>query len=241
MCFHNAMSKTALEAENRYGATFRERSLFSPIYHGSGFTYMKWPVITQQTPQIIDLFNWGLIPHWVKGSEEAAKIRSMTLNAQGETLFEKPSFKHAASSTRCLVLSTGFFEWMHLNKQKYPHFVYAPEFPVFSMGGIYSTWHDAQTGQTTQTFSIVTTPANKLMEEIHNTKKRMPLILTPDEEKLWLSADISDNDIKLLFKPAADAMLSAHTVSPLIGNMAKNTNIPEVQKLYHYSAFNTLF
>lgn len=241
MCFHNALSQSATEIENRFDARFKDKTIFKPIYHGSGFTFMKWPVVTSESPNIIDLYNWGLIPFWIKCQDEANKIKSLTLNAKGETLFIKPSFKFSVNNKRCLVLSSGFFEWQHIGNNKYPHFIYLKNNDLMGMGGVYSEWSNKESGEVFNTFSIITTPANNLMEKIHNTKKRMPLILTKENEKYWLSQDLSPAQITQLIKPLDNNLLAAHTVSRLISSQKHNSNVPEAQKAYEFPELNQLF
>ena len=241
MCFHNALSLIATDIENRFDARFKDKTVFKPVYHGSGFTFMKWAVITAEEPAIINLYNWGLVPFWTKNREDALNIRTLTLNAKSETIFEKASFKYAMINKRCLVLSSGFFEWQHIGTQKYPHFIYSKDNDLFSMGGIYSEWTDKESGEIFNTFSIITTPANRLMEQIHNTKKRMPFILPKTHEKEWLNLHLTQNQTTQLLKPIEDDFLKAHTVSQLVSSQKENSNVPDVQKHYEYPEFNQLF
>jgi len=241
MCFHNALSLIATDIENRYDARFKDKTVFKPIYRGSGFTFMQWAVITAEAPDTINLYNWGLVPYWTKNREDASSIRALTLNAKSETLFEKASFKYAITHKRCLVLSSGFFEWQHVGAKKYPYFIHSKEQALFSMGGVYSEWTDKESGEIFNTFSIITTPANKLMAQIHNTKKRMPLILLRAEERAWLESHLTQAQIMPFLRPVDDNFLEAHTVSPLVSSPKGNSNVPDVQKPYTYPEFNQLF
>jgi len=241
MCFHNALSKTATEIENRFEARFRDKTLFKPIYHGSGFTFMYWPVITQEEPCNIDFLRWGLIPFWVKHRKDADTIRALTLNAKGETLNSKPSFKYSVKEKRCLILSSGFYEWQHLNNKKIPHFIFPKEKTLMAMGGLYSTWTDKDTGEIFKTFSIITTQANNLLSKIHNTKKRMPLIFPETQEKIWIDSKLSETEIANCIKPLDDGILEAYTVSPLISSLKQNSNMPQVQAPYLYPELNQIF
>lgn len=241
MCFHNALSKTAIEIEHRFDAVFREKTTFKPIYHGSGFTFLKWPVITCEAPALIDQYHWGLIPFWVKTYEDALKMRTLTLNAQGETVFEKPSFKFSVRQKRCLVLSSGFFEWQHTGGRKIPHFITRKDGDMMAMGGLYSEWINKQSGEITHSFSIITTPANNLMAKIHNSKKRMPLVFDRSNEKMWLLPDLGDNEIIRLIKPLADDVLDAFSIGPLISAVGSNTNVPDVQLPANYNDNIMLF
>jgi len=174
MCFHNSLSKASQEIENRFNAKFESVFEFQPIYHASGFSFPKWAVITAEKPKTIQMYKWSLIPHWIKNLEDALKFRANTLNAQSETVFGKPSFKYSINKKRCLVISTGFYEWQDFNQKKYPYFINLKDGALFSMAGIFQNWTDKSTGELLNTFSILTTSANPLLEKIHNTKKRKP-------------------------------------------------------------------
>jgi putative SOS response-associated peptidase YedK len=239
MCFHNALSKTAQDIEHRYSAKYRHIPKHQPVFHKSAFTYPNWPVVLNSNE--IDEFSWGLIPSWIKSIEEAHKIRTFTLNAASETVFEKPSFSKSIKTRRCLIPSTGFFEWQTIGKNKYPYFIHLRNIPVFSMAGIWDEWIDRGTGEIVKSFSILTTTANLTMEKIHNTKKRMPLILTPDLEASWLTMDLSEKDIKKLCFPIHDSLMEAYTVSKLVSSKNINSNTIEVQNRFDYREIqNTL-
>jgi len=79
MCFFNAASKTATELKHRFQASFRQEELFQPIYCAHGFTYPFWPIITQENPKEISLYQWGLIPDWTVSEQDAFKFRSHNL------------------------------------------------------------------------------------------------------------------------------------------------------------------
>lgn len=159
----------------------KDQSTFKPVFHASAFEYLQWPVITAKTENI-EFMNWGLIPNWVNTPQAANEIKSKTLNTRIETAEEKPSFR---SAQRCLIPSTGFFEWQTVGKEKVPYYIYLPENQIFSMAEIYDIWIK-ETGEPMMTFSILTTEANPLMEKIHNSKKRILVILDPKDEENWL-------------------------------------------------------
>ena len=236
MCFHNSMSKKAQEAANRFNAQVENE--FDPIFHASGFTFPEWPVITEEEPSKIKFLRWGLIPHWVKDMEQAKKIRAYTLNARSETVFEKPSFRFSIHNKKCLVLSTGFFEWQDYNKKKYPYFIRVKESMIFAMAGIYSNWVDKSTGEIIKTFAIITTSANPLMARIHNSKERMPVILQEENEKEWLTRDMKDEQINSFFPAINEIKMEAHTIGHLITSRKENSNVPAVQEVFNYSELN---
>jgi len=80
---------------------------------------------------------------------------------------------------RCLVLADGFYEWREEGGKKYPYYISLTSNDAFALAGIWDKWLNSRTGEMKETFSIITTRANPLLERIHNTRKRMPVILRP--------------------------------------------------------------
>ncbi len=184
MCFFSKISKEAVEVEHRFNAKFDKPEKYKKNDFINGFTFPQTPVIKSMDRDVIFFYNWGLIPTWAKDDS----IRKYTLNAKIETLNEKPSFKNSVNK-RCLVIADGFYEWQWLdlkgkNKQKY--LITLTNDELFSFAGIWSEWTNTQTGEIVYSYSILTTEANELMSEIHNSKKRMPVLLTKEYETQWL-------------------------------------------------------
>jgi putative SOS response-associated peptidase YedK len=232
MCFHNSLSKKAREVANRFRV--QTEIDFGPVYYASGFSFPQWPVITAEEPDRMKPFRWGLIPHWVKDQAQARELRAMTLNAKSETVFEKPSFRFSIHKKRCLVPSTGFYEWQDYNKKKYPYFIGLKKTEIFALAGIYTHWTDKESGEIAATFSILTTSANPLLARIHNMKKRMPVILLPEKESDWLNEDLTDDQIRSFFPAIDDRLMHAHTISKLITSRTRNPNVPEVTEAFSY-------
>ena len=203
MCFYNSMSKKAKELAARYGRKSDIIEIAEEILAEqskvNAFTFPKYPIITVE-PEI-QAYNWGLIPFWVKDGEQADELKRMTLNARADTIFEKPSFREPIMRRRCIVPSTGYFEWRHEGKNKIPYFIFVKDEAIFSMAGIYDEWLDKDTGEIVKTFSIITTDPNPLTDYIHNTKHRMPAILSPEDEERWLDPKLAKADIEGLLRP----------------------------------------
>ena len=232
MCFHISLSKDLRAIEKRFDASFLD-PIFEKIYHVSAFSYPKLPVTSNDDPSKIQFFTWGLIPLWVKDNEAALKIREQTLNAKAETITVKPSFRHSIKVKRCLVLADGFYEWQHIKNKTFPYYIHLKDNQLFAFAGIWDAWTNKETKETLKTFSIITTQANPLLAEIHNTKKRMPVILRPEEERRWLS-DIPVEEAVSLLTPYDEKAMEAHTVSKLITTRGVPTNVPEVMKPHQY-------
>lgn len=199
MCFFSQISKNAVELQHRFNAKFEEGASFKPLAYNA-FQFPKTPVITNQNPGLIQMFQWGLIPHWAKNDE----IKKNTLNARVETIHEKPSFKYAIQN-RCLIIADGFFEWQWLDpkgKQKQKYLITLSDNQLFVFAGLYNTWADPTSGEMINTYTILTTAANELMSNIHNSKKRMPIILNSDDESQWLSGEKwQQKEIQLVATP----------------------------------------
>ncbi|MDB5253268.1 MAG: hypothetical protein JWP27_2437 [Flaviaesturariibacter sp.] len=225
MCYHYSLNKKQEEILKMIQSEWELP--YEPVYHASGFTFPTMPVITMEQPTRVQAYSWGLVPHWVRSLEEASKIRSQTLNARAETLFEKPAFRSSVMTGRCIVPADGFFEWMEVGKKKYPHYVHLEGNALFGFAGITNAWTDRETGELLRTFAVITTDANPFMARIHNMKKRMPVILQPGEWNRWLDPGLEAAQISAMLCPCDEAHMRAITISKRITGRGE-TNVPEV-------------
>jgi putative SOS response-associated peptidase YedK len=240
MCFTVNVNLIKEELENRYGATLIDPDNYRPSYYYQAFGLPSLPAICSEKPSEIQLLKWGLIPSWTKSSDQANIVRFKTFNARSETLESKPSFSSYLKSKRCIIPVKGFYEWQHVGSKKIPWYIYPFDDSNFSLAGIYDNWTDTTTGEVFTTFSIVTTEANELMAEIHNSGKRMPVILDKVSEKRWIDISITHTDAFSLLVPAPSNMLKAHTISQLVNSKTADRNTPDVIKPYSYKE-NLLF
>lgn len=126
------------------------------------------------------VMRWGLVPHWSKDTSFASKL----INARGETVHEKASFRDAFRRQRCLIIADGFYEWQaQADGPKQPMFIHVTDHKPFGMAGLYDFWTDPETGEVLTTCTIITTAANTLMQALH---QRMPVILPRDQYAAWL-------------------------------------------------------
>ena len=135
---------------------------FERKYHAGGFDFPKLPVITNEDPDLINLFHWGLIPFWVKDEKTANDIRQRTANARGESIYEKPSFRHAADKRHCLVLADGFFEWRYFMGKNYPYYIHLKNRESFAIAGLWDIWKNPENDEKIYTYTIITTEAKPL-------------------------------------------------------------------------------
>jgi putative SOS response-associated peptidase YedK len=241
MCFTVNVNLIKEELENRFGATLIDPDKYRPSYYYHAFSLPELPAVCSGSAGNIHLLKWGLIPSWTRSSEDAKVIRFKTFNARAESIEEKPSFSSSFKSKRCIIPVKGFFEWQHVGKDKIPWYIYHSDDEILSMAGLYNNWVDSVTGETINTFSIVTTDANRLMAQIHNSGKRMPVILSRSDEETWIDMNTPLYTAFALLKPAPDEILKAHTVGPLVNDRNSNRNVLAVLEPYQYYTDNLLF
>jgi len=242
MCYFNSLVAPKGATVSLAGSNKTLDPVNKPLQ--SGFSYSNWPIIKGSAQNFtIENAHWELIAPWVKTSQEvqAGREKFNTLNATAERLLESKLFKPAALNNRCLVLSSGFYEWRHYKPAgakkeiAYPYFISLKEQPLFYIAGIYQPWTDKETGETMDTFSIVTTKANALMEQIHNKKKRMPTILNEAQAAEWISPNLSETKIMELAANLIGAnQLSAYTLDKSFrtaSNPMEAFNYPELPGL----------
>jgi putative SOS response-associated peptidase YedK len=211
------------------------------LYHASGYSHPSLLIYTNDSPHIPIQASWGLVPHWVKDNIQRKKIWNNTLNARGETIFEKPSFRESARYKRCLIYVDGFYEHHHFKGKTYPFFIKKKNNEPVILAGLWSDWVDVDTGEIQNTFSIVTTKGNNLLKKIHNNPKlaepRMPLILPEEIAENWIIANLNDGvaieSMQKLIQPFPDGELESYTVSRLRGKQYLG-NVEETSKPFRY-------
>ena len=191
MCYRTKLNSQIKKIEKAFESQFLEPAKYEPRQEINGFDFCKTPVITDEARGEIQLFHWGLVPFWAKDD----KIKKSTLNARIKTVSEKPAFRDAVKN-RCLIIADGYYEWQWRDakgKEKQKYLIAPKEQEIFAFAGIYSSWENPNTGEQLNSYSILTTEANELMNEIHNNKKRMPVVLKAADRDLWLSGAKVEN------------------------------------------------
>ena len=155
-------------------------------------------------------FRWGLVPFWSKD----LKIGSKMINARGESVSSKPSFRSAFKKRRCLVLADGFFEWKKINDGKQPYYMTLEDESPFCMAGLWEKWNDKTSGETIETCTVITTEANEFMSELHD---RMPVILDKSDYGVWLDNEFQDaGHLESLLCPMAEGELKKRPVNKIV-------------------------
>lgn len=210
-----------------------------PLFHASGFSHPEMLIYTDRSPTFPEVATWGLVPHWVNDDEHRNKLWNSTLNARGETIFEKPSFKTSANNNRCVVYVDGFYEHHHYEGKTFPFYIQRKNKEPLALAGLWSEWKNDQ-GGILNTFTIVTTKGSPMMAKIHNNPKlkeaRMPLILPEEFEDNWLRhihSEVDQKEIEDLIHSYPEIELTAHTVTRLRGKEYIG-NVEEVSEPFEY-------
>lgn len=241
MCFTINLNTTRDAIEKRFEADASVLSDFDFRFFFRAFENPLLPVITSDNPGVVQLMHWGLIPYWSRDRDHAERIRRGTYNARAETLSEKPSFRDSFNKRHCIIPVCGFFEWQHAGKQKIPWYIHNRKDPFFMLAGIYDHWNRDGEEKIFRTFSVITVPANPLMEKIHNTKKRMPAILDDAQKTIWLNNNYDETEVGSALVPYNEARLNAYTISSAISRTGTDPHDPSVIDPFQYLVDGKMF
>ena len=171
----------------------------------------------RRTENRLGFMRWGLIPSWAKDPA----IGSRLINARGETVHEKPSFRAAFRRRRCLIVANGFYEWQKQDDgPKQPVYITLTDDKPFAFAGLWEMWTDRTSGSELVTCTIITTGPNDLVRPIHN---RMPVILPREDYARWLTTDDRDADSLLpLLRPYPAEHMTAWPVSRRVNSPAND-------------------
>jgi len=176
------------------------------------------PVITLSSPNGVSIFYWGASPVWSKNKALSEKI----INVKAETIQEKPALRKAMMKTRCLVPADGFYAWKKVGKKtSIPYRFVTADQDLFAFAGLWEEFEDAE-GNELHTFRIITTEAN---ETVSTVQERMPVILSPAAEKIWMDKDSNENELSGVLAPYKSKM-NYYPVSPRIHD--SNINVPSL-------------
>ena len=156
--------------------------------------------------------RWGLVPLWASDPSEVA---AKTINARAETVAERPAYRDAFERRRCLVVADGFYEW----SGGVPHWITRADGGPFAFAGLWSSWRPKDASRDVEPLrscAIVTTAAAGSVRNLHD---RMPVILDPSQESLWIDpATPSDELHSLMREPAAAGSLVYRPVSRVVND-----------------------
>jgi len=155
--------------------------------------------------------RWGLVPHWVT---DPSAFKANLFNARAESAAEKPSFRDAMRSRRCIVPATGFYEWRKTDDSKQPFHIQRSDGDPLALAGLWSVNSRGQ--ESVVSCTILTVDANHDMTALHH---RMPVILERGSWSRWIDADEHDPQrLEDLLVPAEDGLLNMYPVGRQVGN-----------------------
>lgn len=236
MCFYYSINKSNADTLVKKGVISKnELEKVQNKTLVNGFERPSLPVVSNINRGAIDFYQWGLVPSTVYSTIEANSfVQSYnTLNAKIEGAKKSKIYNEPISSKRCLVLTSGFFEWKHVKGKRIPYYISLQDESLFAFAGIWDRWIDEK-GESNYTFSILTTSANELMSQIHNTKKRMPVILEPDKAELWLSQKLVEKDLKHFHEPIESKRLKAYTIKQFLPIKQSTDTINDILDYFPY-------
>jgi putative SOS response-associated peptidase YedK len=171
------------------------------------------PVIVSNGTNRAELMSWGLIPSW---SREPKGF----INARAETAAQKPSFRKAFRTQRCIVPASGFFEWKKTASGKLPYLLRVKGRELFGMAGLHDVW-TGPNGLPIKSYTILTCRPNELTAPIHD---RMPCILKPEEEASWLMPENRDPArLQRFLAPYPAEQMEAFPVSRAVNDPANDS------------------
>ena len=159
--------------------------------------------------------RWGLIPPWAKDE----KIGYKMINARAETAAEKPSFRNAFKRKRCIIPADSFYEWKKTEKGKVPMRFKLKSDGIFALAGLWESWKSPE-GTTIHTCTVITTTPNELVRPVHG---RMPVILRPEDEAIWLAPNNEDAELLgNLIHPFNEEEMDRYAVSSAVNSPKNN-------------------
>ncbi len=192
MCGLYSFRRSPEETRNLFG--YQDEPDFPPRPHVAPGQPIA-AVRMDQGQRRFALLRWGFIPSWMK---EVKKEKPL-INARGETVMEKPSFRNAMRRRRCLVPADGYYEWSGEGPgRKTPYFVQRKDHALFAFGALWEHWMGAD-GSELETAILMTIAPNAELSQIHD---RMPVIIAPENFETWLTGEAED--AQKLIRPAPD-------------------------------------
>ncbi len=228
MCGRFSQSLTWQDIKSLYSLpNFAEKVPSPKTYNGAPTQEFTLCRLNDNRLKTIELLSWGLVPYWAKDT----KMRVRLINARSETVHEKPAFRSAFHSRRCLIPANGWFEWRQSGNGKQPFFITYKNASPISFAGIWDRW--IHNGKLLETFSIITTKATPSLAEIH---PRQPVVVNCKDFEDWLDPKTSVIILQEIISPRSEDLYEICPVSNKVNKVLNNT--PDILERYSQ---NTLF
>jgi putative SOS response-associated peptidase YedK len=237
MCGRFAINLSAAELENAFQVEFDSQSSRDQFHANHNIKpSQQVPIIQAENPRQINLAHWGFVGK-IRNPNSGQTQEKLFINARGETLDQKRSFKPAwANGQRCLFLMSHFYEWMGTSKGKVPFAIALRSHQPMAVAGLYQEQKVQDQLQIVTT--LITTSGNHLMQLVHNqgsNKGRMPVILSPEEQQEWLDPNLPLDDVKGLLKTYPDDALETYPVNKSLDSPA-SIDFKEKRALEFYAS-----
>ncbi len=185
-------------------------------------------VITGENQSQLQLFQFGLTPYWAKKQMYLFNARAEgDYNKDNNTGYSgskgiilKPSFRKPIRSQRCLVVASAFIEGTTNDGLNKPYLIYLKKHP-FAFAGIWDTWNHPERDVPVNSFSIITTTANEILQRLPH--QRMPVILAEENYHAWLDTNTDLGNITGLLRPYPAHLMNAYPISTDIKNPKNNS------------------
>jgi|SRR3989338_546788 len=180
------------------------------------------PIIVAHSPNTMEFMIWGLIPFWEEKKEKPHGL----INVRDDSILNKPWAHKYIETQRCLVPSTGYYEWKRTKEGKVPFYFHLKKSKYFSFAGMFSVYKHPKNGEEIKCYTIITTSPNELMQSVHN---RMPVILKEEDEQKWLNPDLIEIEkIKEFINPYPAKEMEKYIVSTRVNSPSNNS--PDIIK-----------
>lgn len=228
MCGRFILIQDAISLKNRFKLEIPEGLDLQPSYNIS--PGQKTAVITNERPNELQLYRFGLTPHWSQKPMLLINARSEGDNNPGDdpdfsgpmAIFDKPAFRKPIRTQRCLVPADAFLEGTTKEKLDKPFVIYLRnKVRPFAFAGIWDLWENPGTGEKIHSFAILTTRPNQLMAKLPH--HRMPVILSRENEGRWLSSDMAYDDLSSMMIPYPAELMNGYPVASAIKNPKLNS------------------
>ena len=192
-------------------------SCFAPSYNVAPQSFQPVVRLSPDTGEReLTIMRWGLVPFWSKDG----KMAFNTINAKAETITTSPAYREPMKRRRCLVPADWLYEWKKLDaKTKQPYAIAMKDRSLFAFAGLWDSWKDKTTGQTLETYTVITTDPNELTALIHT---RMPVIIAPNDYKRWMEPGEPAHLPVDLLRPYLAEEMAAWPVNARVGNIRNN-------------------
>jgi len=229
MCGRFILIQDAISLKNRFKLDVPAGLDLQPSYNIS--PGQKTAVITSERPSELQMYRFGLTPHWAQKPLLLINARSEGDNNSADdpgytgpmAIFDKPAFRKPIRSQRCLVPADAFLEGTTKEKLDKPFVIYLRnKVRPFAFAGIWDVWDNPGTGEKIHSFAILTTYPNQLMARLPH--HRMPVILSRENEARWLSPDLTTDELSALMLPYPAELMNGYPIAPTIKNPKFNSS-----------------